>query len=257
MILVMDVGNTNIKMGVFDGEKNIKSFRVATDLRKTGDEYGVIVSALLAQKGLSFADIDGVIMSSVSPALNYTLEHMCRYFIGKDPIVMAPGIKTGLSIKYDNARELGSDRIVNAVAAVKKYGGPCIVVDFGTATTFSVVSGKNEFLGGAICPGIKTATDALVENAAKLPRIELEKPPCVIGRSTITNMQSGVIYGFIGLVENIVRMIKKELGDDDVKVIATGGMSQLMQYSDKKTIDVVDRDLTLSGLKIIYDLNKE
>lgn len=257
MIFVMDVGNTNIKMGVFDGDKNIASFRVATNLRKTGDEYGVIVSALLERKGLSFSDIDGVIMSSVSPALNYTLEHMCRFFIGKDPIVVAPGIKTGLVIKYDNPKELGSDRIVNAVAAYEKYGGPCVVVDFGTATTFSVVSEKKEFLGGAICPGIKTATDALVQNAAKLPRIELEKPPCVIGKSTITNMQSGAIYGFIGLVENIVRMIKKELRREDVKVIATGGMSQLMQHSDKKIIDFVDRDLTLSGLKIIYDLNKE
>ena len=257
MILVMDVGNTNIKMGVYDGDKNIESFRVATDLRKTGDEYGAIVSSLLSRKGLGFSDIDGVIMSSVSPALNYTLEHMCRYYIGIKPLLMAPGIKTGLSIKYDNARELGSDRIVNAVAAVKKYGGPCIIVDFGTATTFSVVSDKNEFLGGAICTGIKTATDALVENAAKLPRIELEKPPCVIGKNTVTNMQSGAIYGFIGMVDNIVRMIKKELGKDDVKVVATGGMSQLMQYSDKKIIDIVDRDLTLSGLKIIYDLNKE
>ena len=256
MIMTMDVGNTNVKFGIFDGDKMVESFRVSTDTRKTGDEYGAIIATLLRRTGLKFSDINGVIMSSVSPALNYTLEHMCKYYIGVEPIVVEPGVKTGINIKYDNPKELGADRIVNAVGALKKYGGPCIVVDFGTATSFSVIDEKGNFLGGAICPGIKTSTDALVQNAAKLPKIEFEKPNHVISKSTVSNMQSGIIYGFIGMVDNIVRLMKKEL-NKDAKVVATGGLAELMKNSDKKVIDVIDRNLTLFGLKTIYELNKE
>ena len=256
MIMTMDVGNTNVKFGIFDGDKMVESFRVSTDTRKTGDEYGAIIATLLRRTGLKFSDINGIIMSSVSPALNYTLEHMCKYYIGVEPIVVEPGVKTGINIKYDNPKELGADRIVNAVGALKKYGGPCIVVDFGTATSFSVIDEKGNFLGGAICPGIKTSTDALVQNAAKLHKIEFEKPNHVISKSTVSNMQSGIIYGFIGMVDNIVRLMKKEL-NKDAKVVATGGLAELMKNSDKKVIDVIDRNLTLFGLKTIYELNKE
>lgn len=256
MLLAMDVGNTNIKMGIFNQNKLVDSFRVSTDSKRTGDEYGGMISSLLSRKGLSFSDIDGIIMSSVSPAMNYTLEHMCKFYVGIEPILIEPGIKTGINIKYDNPKELGADRIVNSVAASMNYGGPCIIVDFGTATTFSVVSRDNEFIGGAICPGVKTAVDALVINASKLPRIELEKPNKVIGKNTVSNMQSGMIYGFIGLVENITRLMKTELGEKDALVIATGGMSEMMANSDRKVIDIIDRDLTLTGLRLIYDMNK-
>ncbi|MEG2116274.1 MAG: type III pantothenate kinase, partial [Clostridia bacterium] len=168
-----------------------------------------------------------------------------------------PGIKTGINIKYDNPKELGADRIVNAVSAVVKYGGPCIVVDFGTATTFSVVSRNSDFIGGAICPGIKTSMDALISSASRLSRFELEKPKKIIGRNTTTNLQSGFINGFIGLVDNLVCEIKEEMGEPNALVVATGGLSELLQGSKKKIIDIIDRDLTLNGLKYIYDLNKE
>lgn len=257
MLLTMDVGNSNIKFGVFNQSKLIDSFRVSTDNKKTGDEYGAIIHSLLSKKGVTFADIDGVIMSSVSPTMNYTLEHMCKFYFGVTPLIVEPGVKTGINIRYDNPKELGADRIVNAVAASINYGGPCIVVDFGTATTFSVLNGNNEFIGGAICPGVKTAVDALVSNASKLPRIELEKPSKVIGKNTIHNMQSGIIYGFIGLVENITRLMKKELNCNEALVIATGGMSEMMANSDRKVIDIIDRDLTLKGLRLIYEMNKD
>ncbi len=256
MILVMDVGNTNIKCGIFDGDKLFYSFRIATDSKRTGDEYGATIKTLFDSFEISFKQIEGIIMSSVSPALNYTLEHMCKFHMGIDPIVVGPGVKTGLPVRYDTPHSLGADRIVNAVAASYTYGGPCIVVDFGTATTFSVISKNNEFIGGAICPGVKTSIDALVNTASKLPRIELIKPEKVIGKSTTANMQSGLIFGFVGLVKNITTEIKKELNDPNALVVATGGMSELIANSDKNIIDVIDRDLTLNGLRLIYEMNK-
>ena len=257
MILVIDIGNTNIKCGLYEDDKLVNSFRLATDTRRTGDEYGAFMQTLFDSFGYKFSDVDGVIMSSVSPNLNYTMEHVCKVYFGITPKVVAPGLKTGINVKYSNPRELGADRIVNSVAALIKYGGPCIVVDFGTATTFSVVSKNNEFIGGVICPGVKTSADALMSKASKLSRFEFEKPTSVIGRNTTTNLQSGFIYGFIGLVKNIVTEMKKELDDPNVKVVATGGMSELMVGCEKDYIDVIDRDLTLNGLKYIYDLNKE
>lgn len=254
-LLVMDIGNTNIKLGVFENEQLISSWRIQSKAGKTADEYGLMVSNLFERDNLSVKEVHGIIMSSVIPSLNYTLEHMCLYYFQKKPVIVGPGVKTSLNIKYDNPKEVGSDRIVNSVAAYKLYGGPCIVVDFGTTTTFNAVSASGEFLGGAICPGIKVSTDAMVANAAKLPKIELIKPEKVIGKNTVSNMQSGVVFGFIGMVSYIIEKMKEELASPDIKVIATGGLSELL-FSGSTLFDVVDRKLTLEGLKIIYNYNK-
>ncbi len=255
MILVMDVGNTNIKIGLYKEDKLSETWRVATNISHTADEYGMTLLNLLSNVGVNFSDIKGVIISSVAPTLNYTLEHMCSYYLHLKPIMVGPGVKTGIHVKYADPAQVGADRIVNAVAAYNLYGGPCIVIDFGTATTFGVMSENGEFLGGAICPGIKSSMEALVNTTAKLPRIELKRPGQVINRTTVTNMQSGIIYGFIGMVEHLIKKIKRELGTDSCKVIATGGMGEILA-KDVHDIDKLDRTLTLKGLKIIYDLNK-
>lgn len=256
MILVMDVGNTNIKIGLFNGDKLDKTWRVATNISYTADEYGMTLRSLLANVNLEFSDIEGVIISSVAPTLNYTLEHMCSYYMHKKPIMVGPGVKTGIHVKYADPAQVGADRIVNAVSAYNLYGGPCIVIDFGTATTFGVMTENGEFLGGAICPGIKSSMEALVNTTAKLPRIELKRPDKVVNRTTVTNMQSGIIYGFIGMVEYLIKKIKRELKLSECKVIATGGMGEILA-KDIQEIDKLDRTLTLKGLKIIYDLNKD
>ena len=256
MLLVIDVGNTNIKLGVYKEDKLVTSWRMSVKVTRTSDEFGITMLNLCASEGMTFSDIDGIIMSSVSPSLNYTIEHACEYYMKITPIVIGVGIKTGLNIKYSNPQELGADRIVNSVAAYKLYGGPCVIVDFGTATTFNVISDRGEFLGGCIAPGIKSSLDSLVNNAAKLPRVELSKPDNVINKNTIANIQAGTIYGFTGLVDYIVKKIKKETGYGDMKVIATGGLSQLVVNEKEDIIDVVDRYLTLKGLKFIFDMNK-
>ena len=256
MLLVIDVGNTNIKLGVYKEGKLVTSWRMSVKVTRTSDEFGITKLNLFASEGMTFSDIDGIIMSSVSPSLNYTIEHACEYYMKITPIVIGVGIKTGLNIKYSNPQELGADRIVNSVAAYKLYGGPCVIVDFGTATTFNVISDRGEFLGGCIAPGIKSSLDSLVNNAAKLPRVELSKPDNVINKNTIANIQAGTIYGFTGLVDYIVKKIKKETGYGDMKVIATGGLSQLVVNEKEDIIDVVDRYLTLKGLKFIFDMNK-
>jgi len=253
MILVMDIGNTNIKLAVYKGNDLIGSWRVSVKNNYTADEFGVVFKDLFSLNDINIKDIKGIIFSSVVPSLNYTIEHMCSYYIGKKPIIVSSEIDTGLVIKYDNPKELGADRIVNAVAAHTIYGGPCLIVDLGTATTFSLVSGEGEFLGGAIAPGIKSSINALVTSAAKLPLIELVKPKKVIGTSTIENMQSGAVYGFMGLVEKIVEKILEEAPFKDVKVIATGGLMEVIEGTNSKYIDIIDRGLTLKGLKIIYD----
>ncbi len=253
MILVIDIGNTNVKMGVFKGNELIKSWRMHSDAQRTGDEYGISLKQAFQEEGIRSADIEGSILSSVIPQMNYTIEHMLNYYTGTKPLMVSPGVKTGLNIKYDNARELGSDRIITSVAAVKKYGAPVIVVDFGTATTFNAVNERKEFLGGCIVPGIKTAVDALTAKAAKLPRVEFQKPKTVICRSTIANIQSGLINGTIGTVNYILRLMKREMGSESVKVVATGGLAELVK--DETDIDVVDRTLSLYGLKYLYDLN--
>lgn len=256
LLFAMDVGNTNIKLGVFEGDRLVSSWRLQSKAGKTADEYGLMVTQLFAKDKLSLSDVEGIIMSSVIPPLNYTLDHMCRYYFGIKPLVVGPGIKTSLNIKYDNPREVGADRIVNSVAAYKLYGGPCIVIDFGTSTTFNVISEDSEFLGGAICPGIKVSADALFYHTAKLPRIELVRPEKFIGRSTVTNMQSGIINGMIGMVKYMTEKMKEETGFYNAKVIATGGMSELLMSEEEKLFDIVDRRLTLEGLRIIYNYNK-
>lgn len=254
MILTLDIGNTNIKAGVFNGSELVDYWRISTDRLKSSDEYGILLLSLFAHSGIDPA-LDGIIMSSVVPTINFTIEHMCSSYFNLSPMMVAPGIKTGINLKYENPRELGSDRIVNAVAAYELYGGPCIFIDFGTATTFGVVSERGEFLGGAICPGIKLASEALTERTSRLPKIELAKPESVIGRNTISNMQSGLVYGYIGQVKYLVERMRAELGAPDARVIATGGMSRLIA-SGTDVIDEIDGLLTLKGLRIIYERNQ-
>lgn len=255
MILVMDVGNTNIVLGAYDGKKLLNHWRMGTNREKTADEYGMFMMSLFSNDKIDINNIEAVIIASVVPPIMYTLEHAIRKYLKKDPIIVGPGIKTGINIKYENPREVGADRIVNAVAAIELYGGPVIVVDFGTATTFCAINSKSDYLGGVICPGIKVSLEALFQKAAKLPRIDLVKPETVIGRTTIGNMQSGIIYGYTGQVDYIVKRMKKEIKEDNIKVIATGGLARLIS-SESETIDEVNGHLTLEGLRIIYEKNK-
>jgi len=254
MILTLDIGNTNIKTALFDGEEMVKYWRISTSRSYSSDEYGLIISGLFAHEGISMDCVEGIAISSVVPNINYTIEHMCKTYFHLDPMFVAPGIKTGINIRYENPRELGSDRIANAVAAYELYGGPCIFIDFGTATTFGVIDEHGAFLGGCICPGIKLASEAIVSNTSKLPKFELVKPESVIGRTTVTNLQAGLIYGHIGQVNYLIKRMKKELGNDNVQVVATGGMAVLVT-DESKSIDVLDGLLTLKGLRIIYERN--
>ncbi|EOD01121.1 type III pantothenate kinase [Caldisalinibacter kiritimatiensis] len=256
MILVFDVGNTNIVLGVYKGKKLLNYWRISTDKNKTSDEYGVLINQLFEYNGLSLKDIEAVIISSVVPPLMYSLQAMSIKYCNKKPLIIGPGIKTGMNIRYDNPREVGADRIVNAVAAYEKYGGPIIVVDFGTATTFCAISEKGDYLGGVITPGIKISSEALFERAAKLPKVQLVKPKSVICRNTINSIQAGLTYGYAGLVDNIVNRMKKELGDKVKTVVATGGLSTLIA-SESNTIEKIDKLLTLEGLRIIYERNKD
>ena len=259
MILLVDVGNTNIVLGVHSGGKYIASWRISTDIYKTSDEYGIQVMQLFALAGLNPNEVEGIIISSVVPNIMHSLENMIRKCFCLEPIIVGPGIKTGINIKYDNPKEVGADRIVNAVAAYELYKESVIIIDFGTATTFCGLTKKGDYLGGCIVPGIKIASDALFERAAKLPRIELEFPKNIICKSTITSMQAGILFGYIGQVEYIVSKMKKEMSNKDSKepiVIATGGLAKLIA-TETEVIDVVDSDLTLEGLKILYYKNKE
>jgi len=259
MILCIDIGNTNIKYGVFDGNKLTASFRVASKRSSTADEYGVIVRDLLSAASIDRTEIEGIIMSSVIPQLNYTIEHMCEYYFGKKPLVVGPGIKTGLNVKVDSPKEVGADRIVNSVAAYKLYGGnkPVVCIDFGTATTFNVINCAGELIGGVIAPGIKGSLDSLVNGTAKLPNIELELPGKVICKDTVTNMQAGLLYGFAGLVDGLLARIRRELGvdKDGCVVVATGGLGAII--AKEADIDVTDRTLTLVGLRMLYEMNAE
>ena len=254
MILTMDIGNTNVKTALFDGDSMVSYWRVSTNRTMTSDEYGMLLLNLFHHKGLEPTLVTGIVISSVVPTINYTIEHMCLTYFGVTPMFVMPGVKPGIHIKYDNPRELGSDRIANAVAAYEEYGAPCIFIDFGTATTFGVLNKKGEFVGGAICPGLKVTADAIVDRTAKLPRFELIKPPSVIGKNTVTNLQSGILYGHIGLVKYLIGRMKEEL-QQDCRVIATGGMAVLIR-EDAPEIDVLDGLLTLKGLRLIYQKNQ-
>jgi len=256
MIFCIDVGNSNIKYAVFDGNKAIATFRVTSQQIATSDEYGVVVRDLLNNAKIQRSAIEGVIMSSVIPSLNYTVEHMCRDYLGHVPLIVGPGLKTGLNLKVDNPREVGGDIIVDCVSAYNKYGktNPLICIDFGTATTFDAISEKGELIGVAIAPGIKTSLDSLVTGTAKLPNIELINPETVLGKNTTKSMQAGIIFGYAGLVEKIVNKMKSELGEN-TKVIATGGLGNIVA-GEADCIDIVDRTLTLEGLRILYEMNR-
>ena len=256
MILTLDIGNTNIKTAVFENDLMIGYWRISTNRSMSSDEYGILLANLFNHNNLNMRAVSGIVMSSVVPSINFTIEHMCRNYFGRDPMTVGPGVRTGINIKYDNPRELGSDRIANAVAAHELYGGPCIYIDFGTATTFGGVSAKGEFLGGALCPGLKLAAEALVEHTAKLPRFELTKPASVIGRNTISGMQAGIVYGYVGQVTYLIKKMKEELGEPNAKVVATGGLALLVS-GETDAINVLDGLLTLKGLRLIYEKNRE
>ncbi len=254
MILVFDVGNTNTVIGVYDGEKLLNHWRIRTNPQRTCDEYGILLRSLLENDKLNLKDIKSVVVSSVVPTLMMELEWMSRKFFACRPLIIGPGVKNGLAIKYENPREVGADRVVNAVAAYNKYGGPLIIVDFGTATTFCVVSAKGEYLGGAIAPGIIISTEALVSKAAKLPRVEMQRPRSLIGKNTVSSMQAGIMYGFVGQVEGIITRMKTEI-EGEPQVIATGGLAAVIAR-ETDVIDKVDEFLTLDGLRLIYEMNR-
>lgn len=255
MLFTINVGNTNILLGVYEGKKLLMHWRLGTDRERTSDEFGAYFMSFFNNEKLDISKVEAVIIASVVPPIMYSLEHSIRKYFKKEPIIIGPGIKTGINIKYENPRELGADRIVNAVAAYEIYGGPVIVVDFGTATTFNAVSSKGEFLGGAICPGIKISAAALTQKTAKLPKVELSKPESVIGRNTSAGMQAGLFYGYVGQVNYIVNRMKKEMKETDVKVIATGGLARLIS-GETESIDEINGLLILEGLRIIYDKNR-
>jgi len=253
MIFVLDVGNTNAVLGVFEDGKLRQHWRMETDRHKTEDEYGMLVKQLLEHEGLSFQDVKGIIVSSVVPPIMFALERMCEKYFKIKPLVVGPGIKTGLNIKYENPREVGADRIVNAVAGIQLYGSPLIIVDFGTATTYCYINENKHYMGGVITPGIMISAEALYSRAAKLPRIEITKPSSIVGKNTVSAMQAGILYGYVGQVEGIVKRMKEE-AKQEPKVIATGGLAKLIA-EESNVIDVVDPFLTLKGLHMLYERN--
>ena len=254
MLLALDVGNTNTVIGVFDGTALKVHWRLSTRRAGTSDEYGIFIKGLFDFAGLDFRAVTAVILSTVVPPVQAPLEEMSRQFFGAEAMIVGPGIKTGMPILYESPRDVGADRIVNAVAAFEAYGGPCIVVDFGTATTFDAISTKGEYQGGAICPGIGISAEALFQRAAKLPRVDIVKPKAVIGKNTVGSMQAGLYFGYLSLVEGIVARMREELGGRP-KVIATGGLAQLV-LGDSTLVDHVDPLLTLNGLRILFERNQ-
>jgi type III pantothenate kinase len=253
VLLAVDIGNTNIVFGVFAGESLVHTFRISTQRTRTADEHGVLVRQLLEQRGVGVAAIESSIVASVVPPLTEVLAETVRLTFAREPLVVGPGIKTGIAVLYENPREVGADRIVNAVAAFERVKGPCIVVDFGTATTFDCISAKAEYVGGVIVPGIQVSLEALLKSAAKLSRVELAAPPRVVGRNTTHAIQAGVVHGYAALVDGLVRKLEKELGYD-CQVIATGGLAGLVAPH-TETLQVVDQNLTLDGLRLLHERN--
>ena len=254
MLLAIDIGNTNVTLGVFDKEALRATWAIATDIKKTADEYAVFLMNLLPRDGLDIKDVDQISIACVVPPLLSTIEDMCNRYFKTTPLVVGPGVKTGVRICTDNPREVGADRIVNVAAAHRIYGGPAIVIDFGTATTFDVLSKGGDYLGGAIAPGIVISAEALFTRASKLPRIELIPPEKAIGKNSVEAMQAGIMFGYAGLIENLVGRIRKEMGGK-AKVIATGGLSAVIA-SETQVIEIVDKNLTLVGLRLIHEMNR-
>jgi type III pantothenate kinase len=250
MLLAIDIGNTNIVLGVFRGRKLIHHWKIQTEREKTGDEYGVTMLNLFSLSGPEKTEIKAVIISSVVPPLTPIFEDLSKSLFKVKPVIVGPGLKTGMAILYENPLEVGADRVVAAVGAYEKHGGPCIVVDFGTATTFDAVSSKGEYLGGAIAPGIQISAEALYLKTAKLPRIEIKKPKEAIGRTTVTSMQSGLYFGYVGLVSKIIEEIKRELGEGTT-VISTGGFGAQISH-EISSIDIHEPDLILEGLQVLH-----
>lgn len=258
MLLVIDIGNTNIVFGIYDGDELTHSWRISSSTEKASDEYGLILRQLLNVNELEYEDISDVVIASVVPKLTHTIPTVCERYLGITPMIVGVGTKTGINIKYDNPKEVGADRIVNSVAGFEHYGGPLVIVDIGTAISFDVINKKGDYLGGAIAPGIGISSDALFMRTSKLPKVELTDPSRVIGRTTIQSMQSGIIYGYIGLIDGLIERIAGELECDinELKVIGTGGFSRLI-HQQSKYIKELDPLLTIKGLKLIYEKNRE
>ncbi|MGQ9859204.1 MAG: type III pantothenate kinase [Thermodesulfobacteriota bacterium] len=255
MLLVVDVGNTNTVFGVYRGKDLLNHWRIRTIHGQTADEFGMLLWNLFQWAGLPLKDVEAVVVSCVVPPLLRAIHELCQVYFSLKPLVVGPGIRTGMPILYDNPKEVGADRIVNAVAAYEKYRQAVIVVDFGTATTFDLISLQGEYLGGAIAPGIGVASEALFQRTAQLPKVEFAKPPSVIGKNTVSSIQSGLFWGYVGLVDGIVERLKKEQEGRPVRVVATGGLASVIA-AESSTIEEVDEFLLLEGMRIIYDRNR-
>lgn len=255
MILVIDAGNTNLTIGVYDGEELKGTFRITTKIPRTSDEYGVMMRQLLASRGVDIEQIEGTVIASVVPDIMHSLTGGVVRYIGSQPLIVGPGVKTGIKVVTENPRAIGADRIVDAVAAYEKYGGPVLVIDFGTATTYDLVTEDGNFAAGVTAPGLRISSEALWKQTAKLPNVEIKKPKTILAQETISSMQAGLVYGQIGQTEYIIKKVREESGLENMRVVATGGLGRIIA-DETDSIDVYDSALTLDGLRIIYEKNK-